>query len=145
MKIATPEITKNRSKTGPASTASSASSRPAKPRRTSKASTSQLVRQKWGEPLTQHDLDLVEKLLAQPNREINLKDIPETTENTFANRSGILAAGLFKPYKLQVTLRIDADIIAWARRGGEGYQTRINSALRKAMLDDLKANGAKSC
>jgi uncharacterized protein (DUF4415 family) len=80
-----------------------------------------------------------------PDSTINLRDIPETRENTFENRSGIHNSGLFKPYKLQVTLRIDADIIAWARRDGEGYQTRINSALRKAMLDDLKANGAKSC
>jgi uncharacterized protein (DUF4415 family) len=83
--------------------------------------------------------------LAKPDREINLKDIPETTANTFSNQSGISASGLFRPYKQQVTLRIDADILAWARRDGEGYQTRINSALRKAMLEDLNSSGAKSC
>lgn len=72
-----------------------------------------------------------------PNSEIDLSDIPPVKENTFANRSGVLA--LFKPYKLQVTLRIDADIIAWARREGEGYQSRINAALRQVMMEDLRA------
>ncbi len=108
-------------------------------------STSNIVRQAWGEPLSPHHLDLLEKLQTNPNRPINLSDIPEIKENTFTNRSGILASGLFKPYKLQVTLRIDADILAWARRDGEGYQTRINSALRKVMLEDLNSSGAKSC
>ncbi len=40
-----------------------------------------------------------------------------------------------KPYyprahKKQVTLRIDPDILAWFKRQGRGYQTRINAALR---------------
>jgi len=90
-------------------------------------------------------LDLIEKLIQAPNRKINLKDIPEARSNTFENKSGILASGLFKPYKQQVTLRIDSDILAWVRRDGEGYQTRINAALRRAMLADLKRNGAKGC
>jgi uncharacterized protein (DUF4415 family) len=74
-----------------------------------------------------------------------LKDIPETKSNTFENKSGVRASGLFRPYKQQITLRIDSDVIAWARRDGDGYQSRINAALRKAMLADLKANGANPC
>ena len=58
-------------------------------------------------------------------------------ENTFANRSGILS--FFKPYKIQITLRLDADVIAWAKRDGDGYQSRINAALRKVMIADLKS------
>jgi uncharacterized protein (DUF4415 family) len=103
------------------------------------------VQQKWGERLSQHDLDLPKKLLAGSERKINLKDIPEIKENTFANHSGILDSGLFKPYKQQITLRIDGDVIAWAKRDGAGYQSRINAVLRKAMMDDLQANGAKHC
>ena len=34
-------------------------------------------------------------------------------------------------YKEQVTLRIDADVLAWFRAGGNKYQTRINAALRE--------------
>ena len=35
-----------------------------------------------------------------------------------------------KEHKKQVTLRIDPDILAWFKRQGQGYQTRINAALR---------------
>ncbi|MFM9978150.1 MAG: BrnA antitoxin family protein [Sphingomonadaceae bacterium] len=35
--------------------------------------------------------------------------------------------------KKQVTLRLDADILARFRAGGPGWQTRINEALRKAV------------
>lgn len=34
--------------------------------------------------------------------------------------------------KQQVTLRLDADVVAKFRAGGPGWQSRINSALRKA-------------
>ncbi|WP_049789365.1 BrnA antitoxin family protein [Granulicella tundricola] len=64
------------------------------------------------------------------------------TTNTFANRSGIL--GLFKPYKQQITLRIDGDVLAWAKRDGAGYQSRINAALRKAMLEDVRLTRKKA-
>jgi uncharacterized protein (DUF4415 family) len=40
--------------------------------------------------------------------------------------------------KQQVTVRLDADVIAWLRSQGEGYQTRLNTLLRSAMLKDLK-------
>ncbi|HET9164591.1 MAG TPA: BrnA antitoxin family protein, partial [Candidatus Angelobacter sp.] len=30
-------------------------------------------------------------------------------------------------------IRIDADVIAWAKKEGKGYQTRINTYLREAM------------
>jgi uncharacterized protein (DUF4415 family) len=44
----------------------------------------------------------------------------------------------YRPIKKPVTLRLDADIIAWFRRQGRGYQTRINRALRKLMLEEEK-------
>ena len=38
----------------------------------------------------------------------------------------------------QITLRIDADILAWLRaQAPEGYQSRLNAVLRKAMLQEL--------
>ncbi|MBI3477032.1 MAG: BrnA antitoxin family protein [Acidobacteria bacterium] len=42
-------------------------------------------------------------------------------------------AELFKPIKKPITLRVDADVLAWFKKQGRGYQTRINRALRKAM------------
>lgn len=43
----------------------------------------------------------------------------------------------FKPIKTQTSVRIDSDILAWLKSQGKGYQTRINSILRKAMLHSL--------
>ena len=40
----------------------------------------------------------------------------------------------YRPVKQQITLRIDADIIAWFKahaHDGRGYQTDINGALRE--------------
>ena len=45
-------------------------------------------------------------------------------------------AGMYKPIKKPVTLRVDADVLAWFRKPGRGYQTRINRALRKVMLEE---------
>jgi uncharacterized protein (DUF4415 family) len=45
-------------------------------------------------------------------------------------------AGMYRPVKKPVTLRLDADVLEWFQRDGRGYQTRINVALRKAMVDE---------
>jgi len=42
----------------------------------------------------------------------------------------------FKPIKKPITLRIDADVLAWFQKQGRGYQTRINQALRKVIAGD---------
>ena len=47
-------------------------------------------------------------------------------------------AGMYKPVKKPVTLRLDADVLAWFQRVGRGYQTRINRALRKVMMEERK-------
>jgi uncharacterized protein (DUF4415 family) len=39
-------------------------------------------------------------------------------------------AQFYKPLKKPVTLRLDADVLAWFKKKGHGYQTRINRALR---------------
>ena len=63
-----------------------------------------------------------------PEDQIDTQDSPEQKDWNGARR------GLFfRPVKKQLTLRLDADIIAWFRDhapNGEGYQTKINDALR---------------
>ncbi len=44
----------------------------------------------------------------------------------------------YRPIKKPVTLRLDADMIAWFKKSGRGYQTRINRALRKLMKDETE-------
>ncbi len=52
-------------------------------------------------------------------------------------------AGMYKPLKKPVTLRLDADVLAWFQKGGRGYQTRINRALRKLMIEERKIEERK--
>jgi hypothetical protein len=40
--------------------------------------------------------------------------------------------------KQQTSIRLDADVLAWFKAQGKGYQTRMNEILREAMLEDLK-------
>lgn len=81
----------------------------------------------------------LEALAALPDDEIDVRDMPEVTDWSDARR------GLFyRPVKQQLTLRLDADVVAWFKRqapGGRGYQTHINRALREYVLGCEKRSG----
>jgi uncharacterized protein (DUF4415 family) len=68
-------------------------------------------------------------LAALADDAIDTADAPELLDWSEAKR------GLFyRPVKQQLTLRLDADVIAWFKShptSNEGYQTRINRALRE--------------
>ena len=49
------------------------------------------------------------------------------------------ALEFYRPVKKPVTLRLDADVLAWFKKDGRRYQTRINSALRKVMEREMRA------
>jgi uncharacterized protein (DUF4415 family) len=74
-------------------------------------------------------------LAALPDGKIDYSDIPPLTEKFWRNA---VRNPFYRPVKKQVTVRLDADVIAWLRRRGVGYQTRLNALLRTAMLRDLK-------
>ena len=64
-----------------------------------------------------------------PEDEIDTTDIPEVLDWSHARR-----ADLYRPIKQQITLRLDADVVAWFKErapGGRGYQSDINRALRE--------------
>ena len=71
----------------------------------------------------------LESLAELPDDAIDTSDAPELLDWSGAKR------GMFyRPLKQQLTLRLDADVVAWFRRHttvNEGYQTRINRALRE--------------
>ena len=82
----------------------------------------------------------LKKLSRQPENQINTSDIPELTERFWQHA---ILNPFYRPLKLQLTLRLDADVIAWLRRQGKGYQTRANALLRDAMLGDLNPKRRK--
>jgi uncharacterized protein (DUF4415 family) len=47
----------------------------------------------------------------------------------------------FKPKKQAVQIRLDADVLAWFKGYGKGYQSRINSVLREVMLRSTQGRG----
>lgn len=79
--------------------------------------------------LTQRQKADIEVLAALPDEEIDTSDIPEILDWSGAKRGA-----LYRPVKQQITLRLDADVLAWFRAnapGGRGYQTEINRVLRE--------------
>ncbi len=85
--------------------------------------------------LTDKDRRELAKLAALPDDSIDYSDIPPLTEKFWKNA---IRNPWYRPRKQQVTLRIDADVLAWLRRGGKGYQSRLNSLLRNAMLEQVR-------
>lgn len=49
-----------------------------------------------------------------------------------------VALEFYRPLKKPITVRIDADVLAWFKKDGRHYQTRINAALRKVMEREMK-------
>lgn len=98
---------------------SSASSRRAKPLRAREKSIKNNTRKRDRE---------LQALLRLPDQEIDTSDIPEVTDWSRA-----MVGKLYRPIKEPVTIRLDADILAWLKSAGPGYQTKINGLLRKAM------------
>ena len=64
---------------------------------------------------------------------IDTSDIPPLGERFFANAS---RNPFYRPLKQSTTVRLDADVLAWLKAQGPGYQTRLNAILRSAMLRD---------
>lgn len=59
-------------------------------------------------------------------------DAPEWTPEMFAR--AMVEQGLKPvPRKAMLSLRVDADVLAWFRAQGGGYQTRMNALLRAYM------------
>ena len=79
----------------------------------------------------------IKRLLAKgttPDEKLDLSDIPEISDWSNAVRHG----KFYRPVKQQTSVRLDADVLAWLKAQGKGYQTRMNKILREAMLLEQK-------
>ena len=70
------------------------------------------------------------------DKDIDLSDIPELTAKDFERA---IENPYYRPVKKAVSARLDADVIAWLKSKGDGYQTRMNQLLRKAMLQEAQS------
>jgi uncharacterized protein (DUF4415 family) len=84
-------------------------------------------------PLTARQRREIAAIGAKPDSEIDFSDIPRLSD-TFWKHA--VRNPFYRPRKRQVTVRVDADVMAWLRSQGTGYQTRLNRVLREAMLTE---------
>jgi uncharacterized protein (DUF4415 family) len=75
-----------------------------------------------------------EKLKEMRDEDIDFSDIPNQAGTTGWRRVSDLVPS---ENKEQITLRLDADVLAFFRSTGRRYQSRINAALR----DYMRAHG----
>ena len=98
------------------------------------------MRKGSSKPLTAKQQAELDALAALQDDQIDTREMAEVRDWTGAKR------GLFyRPVKQQLTLRIDADVVAWFKDhapNGEGYQTDINRALREYV--EQRENGRKA-
>ena len=73
-------------------------------------------------------------LARMPDDKIDLTDAPEVRD-----WRGAVVGKFYRPIKKPVTIRVDADVLAWLKHQGSGYQTRINKLLREAMEKKRRA------
>ena len=91
-------------------------------------------------PLTKQQRAELDALAKLRDDQIDTREMPEIRDWTGAKR-GVF----YRPVKQQLTLRIDADVVAWFKDhapNGEGYQTDINRALREYV--EQHENGRKA-
>lgn len=93
------------------------------------------VRRTTADTLTAAQRREVARLAALPDRTIDYSDVPPLTDKFWKNA---VRNPFYRPVKRQLTFRLDADVIAWLRGQGRGYQTKVNALLRSAMLKDLE-------
>ncbi|HTW79909.1 MAG TPA: BrnA antitoxin family protein, partial [Terracidiphilus sp.] len=77
-------------------------------------------------PLTPKLRAELKALAAMPEGEIDTVEMPPITDWSHAVRGPF-----YRPIKRPLSLRVDADIVDWFQRQGQGYQTRMNLALRE--------------
>jgi uncharacterized protein (DUF4415 family) len=65
------------------------------------------------------------------DEDIDLSDIPDQSKRTGWRRVSDLVP---EENKQQITLRLDAEVLAFFKATGKRYQSRINAALREYML-----------
>lgn len=86
-------------------------------------------------PLTEAEQKALREHGPITDDKIDYSDIPQLDDDFWDNA---VRGQFYRPVKKQLSLRIDADVIAWLKEGGPGWQTRLNAYLRREMIRDLR-------
>jgi uncharacterized protein (DUF4415 family) len=71
----------------------------------------------------------IKALMRLRDDQIDTSDIPEVKDWSKA-----VVGKFYRPIKMPVTIRLDADIVAMLKAQGPRYQTRINALLRRTLM-----------
>lgn len=88
-----------------------------------------------GRTLTARQKRELEALAAMPESAIDTSDIPASPPGAWKHA---VRGKWYRPVKKPVSIRLDADVLAWLKSQGNGYQTRVNSVLREKMLQEIR-------
>ncbi len=80
-------------------------------------------------PISDKQRRELERLAAFPDSQIDFSDAPEGNPRM----SDIQTGRFYRPIKQLVSIRVDADVLAWFRGQGKKYQTYMNQVLRREM------------
>lgn len=80
-------------------------------------------------PPTDKQRGELKKLARMPDSKIDFSDAPER----HVRAADIQIGRFYRPIKQLVSLRVDADVLAWFRGRGKRYQTYMNEVLRREM------------
>ena len=80
-------------------------------------------------PMRDRERRELKRLSRIPDAKIDYADIPEA--GSFPR--DIHVGRFYRPVKEQISLRVDADVLAWFRLQGRKYQTYMNEVLRREM------------
>ena len=78
--------------------------------------------------LTERQKRDIKAIAAKRDADIDFSDAPQVPD-----WKGAELGKFYRPKKKPVTMRLDADVIAWLKADGRGYQTKVNWLLRSAM------------
>jgi uncharacterized protein (DUF4415 family) len=85
-------------------------------------------------PVSERQRSELKRLKESPDSEIDYSDIPAMKSAP----SRVVVGRFYRPIKQQISLRVDADVLAWFRARGGKYQTYINDVLRREMQSGAK-------
>ena len=98
------------------------------PKRSTDENRASKGRTDWDRLRTMSERDIVKAAHSDPDAPL--------TDKTFWRGARVI----YPEKKLLITVRLDRDIVSWFKRGGRGYQTRINAVLR-TFVDAKKDEG----
>jgi len=79
--------------------------------------------------ITDRERRALQRLRSMPDSKIDFSDTPELKSLP----PGVQVGRFYRPIKQLVSLRVDADVLAWFRARGKKYQTYMNQVLRREM------------